>query len=360
MWKRCCLGDLVTFHRGYDLPHSQMIAGIYPVIGSNGIIGWHNQFTTESPSITIGRSGNVGNPFIFYGRSWSHNTTLYVQKFNDCDPVFIYYLLKTLKLENFAGGSAVPTLNRNHIHSLEVEVPKEKEKQKYIGLILKVLDDKIKLNQKINDNLQQQAQSLYKEMFINDPNVNMAQGVLGDIASITMGQSPIGSSYNEENIGTVFYQGRAEFGSRFPNRRLFTTEPKRMANRGDILLSVRAPVGDINVANEPCCIGRGLAAIHSKSGHNSFLLYSMFVLQSYLDIYNGEGTVFGSINQKKLSALPIYIPSTDKIIRFENMVTPIDSMIQIRSKEIQYLCELRDQLLPRLMNGDIDIASFSV
>ena len=90
-WVQCRLGDLVTFQRGYDLPKTKMKSGNYPVVGSNGIIGWHNEYTTENPSITIGRSGNVGNPFVVKSRSWSHNTTLYIKEFKHVDPLFIYY-----------------------------------------------------------------------------------------------------------------------------------------------------------------------------------------------------------------------------------------------------------------------------
>ena len=132
-------------------------------------------------------------------------------------------------------------------------------------------------------------------MFLNNTEHNFTKGKHADIANITMGQSPKGSSYNENGIGEIFYQGRAEFGYRFPTRRLYTTEPKRIAKTGDILMSVRAPVGDINVAYEPCCIGRGLSAIQNKDKNSSFMLYTMFSLKSELDISNGEGTVFGSI-----------------------------------------------------------------
>lgn len=151
-WKACLLSDLLTFQRGHDLPKTRMVDGEYPVVGSNGIIGYHNEYTTEEPSITIGRSGNTGNPFIVYGRSWSHNTTLYVKEFKNSDPLFVYYLLKTLKLGEFAGGSAVPTLNRNHIHTLGVIVPDLPE-QVEIGLTLRALDDKIANNTKINHHL---------------------------------------------------------------------------------------------------------------------------------------------------------------------------------------------------------------
>mgnify|MGYP001022902449 CR=1 FL=1 len=151
-WKDCHLGDILTFQRGHDLPKKQMVSGEYPVVGSNGVIGYHNEYTTEAPSITIGRSGNTGNPFIVYGRSWSHNTTLYIKAFKDSDPVYVYYLLKTLNLGNFAGGSAVPTLNRNHIHNLDISVP-PLPGQVEIGRTLRALDDKIANNSKINHHL---------------------------------------------------------------------------------------------------------------------------------------------------------------------------------------------------------------
>jgi len=151
-WKTCSLGDILTFKRGHDLPKTKMVFGEYPVVGSNGIIGYHNEYTTDFPSVTIGRSGNTGNPFIVYGRSWSHNTTLYVKEFKNSNPIFIYYLLKTLDLGNYAGGSAVPTLNRNHIHTLEVIVPPLQE-QIEIGYTLKRIDDKINMNTEINHHL---------------------------------------------------------------------------------------------------------------------------------------------------------------------------------------------------------------
>lgn len=208
----------------------------------------------------------------------------------------------------------------------------------------------------INNNLEHQAKTLYEEMFLNNPDSDMTPGTLSDIAIITMGQSPSGSSYNEDAIGEVFYQGRAEFGFRFPTRRLFTTEPKRMAETGDVLLSVRAPVGDLNVAYEKCCIGRGLGAIHSKDGNSSFLLYTMFAIRPQLDVFNGEGTVFGSINRDSLNSMPIKIPSAEKIAQFEDTVHPMDELIRTNYEEICRLVELRDSLLPKLMSGELDVS----
>jgi type I restriction enzyme S subunit len=197
-------------------------------------------------------------------------------------------------------------------------------------------------------------------MFIDNVDASWSLGVLSDIAEITMGQSPKGDTYNEEGVGTVFFQGRAEFGFRFPTRRLYTTDPKRMAQSNDVLLSVRAPVGDLNVAIEPCCIGRGLGAIHSKDGHQSFVLYTMFALRQKLDMFNSEGTVFGSINRDALNSMEIVIPSVDEMDRFEDIVAPMDAAIRNNYNEICRLEAIRDTLLPRLMSGELDIANLDL
>lgn len=208
----------------------------------------------------------------------------------------------------------------------------------------------------LNENLEQQAKSLFTEMFDSKESNFWKQGVLSDIAEITMGQSPSGNSYNENGQGTVFFQGRAVFGFRFPTIRLFTSEPKRIAQKNDTLMSVRAPVGDLNVAHEECCIGRGLAAIHSKDNHQSFVHYTMFFLHRELDVFNGEGTVFGSINRNALNSMPIRVPPIDLMDKFENIVSPMDKLIRTNFDEICHLQAIRDSILPKLMAGEIDLS----
>lgn len=288
---------------------------------------------------------------------------LRVRPNTEIDPLYLYYFfcLEDTKqfVRNIAVGATMPSINTKLLGEVEIAYPSQREQQKIVEL-LSALDDKIEINQKINDNLQQQAQALYAAMFVDNPDLDPTQGVLSDIASITMGQSPSGSSYNEDGIGEVFYQGRAEFGFRFPTRRLYTTEPKRIAETDDVLLSVRAPVGDLNVAYERCCIGRGLGAIHSKDGNSSFLLYTMYSLKPQLDVFNGEGTVFGSINRDGLSNLPVNIPSADEVAKFEAIVRPMDDLIRTNYEEICRLQAIRDSLLPKLMSGEIDVSDVSI
>jgi len=211
-----------------------------------------------------------------------------------------------------------------------------------------------------NDNLEQQAQAIFNQMIVSLSSPEWHEGVLSDIATITMGQSPKGDTYNETSEGTVFYQGRSEFGFRFPQRRLFTTDPKRMANENDVLISVRAPVGDLNIASEPCCIGRGLGAIHSKDGHPSFVFYSVSSLRKKFDVFNGEGTVFGSINRDALNSMLIMIPDKVSMDRFEEILNPIDNTIRNNYEETCRLQAIRDSLLPKLISGEIDVSGVEV
>ena len=281
---------------------------------------------------------------------------------DNIDYMFLYYLLKYNKdkIEAMGSGTTFKEVSGSTMKEIEVTVPESLDEQIKIAAVLSVLDQKIEENEAINENLEQQAQALYYHMFVENMSPKWDKGTLSDIADITMGQSPSGSSYNEEGEGTIFFQGRAEFGFRFPSIRLYTTEPKRMACANDILMSVRAPVGDLNVAHTNCCIGRGLSAIHSKTGQPSFVLYTMFALKKQLNVFNGEGTVFGSINRNSLNNMPIVIPSPESITAFEDTVAPIDDTIRNNYDEICRLTQLRDSLLPKLMTGELDVSNLDI
>ena len=341
---------------------SKMISeeGRYPVYGGNGLRGYTDHSNFSGDCAIIGRQGAFcGNVRYFSGEAYMTEHAVVVCANNLNNTHYLAYLLSTMNLGRLSGQSAQPGLSVKTLGIQEIMLPSIEYQNKGVAL-LSSLDEKIAVNNNINDNLQQQAQAIYEEMFINNPDVSMTSGTLSDIATVTMGQSPKGSSYNEQAIGEVFYQGRAEFGFRFPSRRLYTTEPKRIAEPGDILLSVRAPVGDLNVAYERCCIGRGLGAIHSKYGHSSFILYTMFSLKPQLDVFNGEGTVFGSINRDSLNAMPVEIPSPDRIEQFEAFARPMDDLVRSNYEEICRLEALRDSLLPKLMSGEIDVSGIQL
>ena len=336
--------------------------GTFRYYGAQGVIDHVDDYIFDGTYLLIAEDGenlkskkqNIAQ--VVDGQFWVNNHAHIVQGNEQCDTRILCYLINSMDLSGYVTGSAQPKLSQANLNAVTLSLPTLAE-QKRIVEYLYMLDQKIDVNRQINDNLQQQAMSLYAEMFLNSSDSNVTSGTLSDIAVITMGQSPSGSSYNEDGVGEVFYQGRAEFGFRFPKRRLFTTEPKRMAEAGDVLLSVRAPVGDLNIAYERCCIGRGLGAIHSKTGHSSFVLYTMFALRSQLDVFNGEGTVFGSINRDALNAIPIDIPPVTEIDQFEVVAHPIDELIRANYEENCRLEAIRDSLLPKLMSGEIDVSA---
>ena len=300
-------------------------------------------------------------------------------------PRFAYYLLKTLDLAGYNSGSAQPSLNRNYIYGLRLRVPPPAE-QAQIVEVLKALDDRIDLLRKANATLESIAQALFKSWFIDfDPVRAKAEGrepegmdeataalfpaefeesalgaiprgwlasKAGDVFRITMGQSPPGETYNQEGVGLPFYQGRADFGFRFPDVRVYCTAPTRHAREGDVLVSVRAPVGDVNVALESCAIGRGVAAV-GLDGAPSFALYAMKALRNRFAEYESHGTVFGSINKKQFEALPCVIPPPEVLAAFTCTAVALDDRVRVNELQVRSLTEVRDSLLPRLTSGKL-------
>ena len=379
--KRYSLFELATWKNGLAFKKINFCETGVPVIKiaelNNGIGG-----TTAYTQQTFSEDVHLCKGDLLFSWSGNPQTSIDIFRFNldegwlnqhifkvtpdekAVDRDYFYFLMKNLKPHFTQIATNKQTTGLGHvtiadIKRMSVVIPSLDVQRKIVSYI-KPIDDKIELNNEINNNLEQQAQAIYQQMFIDNARSNWAEGTLSDIADITMGQSPSGSSYNEDGTGTIFFQGRAEFGFRFPSVRLYTTEPKRMARSNDTLMSVRAPVGDLNVAHTDCCIGRGLAAIHSKNNHQSFVLYTMFSLKKQLDVFNGEGTVFGSINRNSLNEMPILIPSSEKLDEFEALVSPMDAAIRNNYDEICRLEQLRDSLLPQLMSGELDVSDIDL
>ena len=324
---------------------------------------------------TRGTVGNVG----FYGDDVPYSNMrinsgmVIIRPGEDFDTMFLYLYLRSCyfraQITQFQSGSAQPQLPISTLQKMKVIKP-DIAAQRRIASILSSLDRKIELNNKINADLEEMAQAIFKNWFVDfepfkggkfvDSELGMIPegwkvGTLADIAEITMGQSPAGNSLNENREGMIFYQGSSDFGFRFPSIRVFTTEPKRLAVANSVLFSVRAPVGDINVAKEECCIGRGVASIKSKYGHDSYLFYTMKSLHKLFDSFDGEGTVFGSINKKTLSAIQILLPSDGIVEQFNNIASSFDDRIRSLSDESSRLSLLRDTLLPRIMSGELEV-----
>lgn len=390
------LGDFVELKRGYDLPSRERRAGTHPLVSSSGITELVSEAKVAGPGVVTGRYGTVGQVFYVPTAFWPLNTTLYVRDFKGNDARFVYYFLQLIDWAKFNDKSGVPGINRNDVHREMVTVP-PLEHQEGIAATLGALDDKIELNRRMNETLEAVAQAIFRDWFVDfgpvrrklagatDPVEIMGgvatdegraaelaglfPGALGDDGlptgwhlstvgtafNLTMGQSPPGETYNEEGEGLPFFQGRTDFGFRFPVRRKYCSQPTRIAQPDDTLISVRAPVGDLNVAWEKCCIGRGVAATRHKSGGASYTYYAMHALQPELEQFEHTGTVFGAINKQQFERLSIVEPGERLVSAFEVLTSPIDARIRAAVDETRTLAETRDYLLPRLMSGEVRV-----
>ena len=276
----------------------------------------------------------------------------------------------------FTNADVPEGLSWNTFLDMRLPVPPP-SKQREIVAEYKAVQNRIALNNQLIQKLESTAQTIYKQWFVDfefpDENGNPYKsnggeiveselgeipkgweaGYLSDLANITMGQSPEGETYNTEGKGMTFYQGRTDFGYRFPDITTFTTAPNKKAKKCDILISVRAPVGDLNIAVENCCIGRGLAAIKSKANYQSFLFYLMQTLTEHFDVSNDEGTVFGAISKEALNGIRINKPQNSIIESFEKLIVPIDKIIELKSKQNKTLHILREVLLSEMAKGVI-------
>lgn len=293
---------------------------------------------------------------------------------------FVYYniLSRFSSIANMAVGGAQQNLNAGMIKDLPLYLP-DLPTQTSIAEILSSLDDKIELNNKINQELESLAQTLFKQWFVDFefPNENgepykssggeMVDSDLGEIPKgwnvktlkdefvLNMGQSPKGDTYNTNGDGIVFFQGRSDFGFRFPSIRMYTNDPKKIAKKFETLISVRAPVGDINMVAEDCCIGRGLGSISHTLNLYSYTYHKILSIQDELKSYDNEGTVFGSINKETLGNIKNIIPPISICKLFDQLSNDKDSLIFSLTTECQELVKTRDTLLPKLISGELEI-----
>lgn len=254
--------------------------------------------------------------------------------------LYLYYLFTTLPEELYAiaSGSATPIVSKSVLENFEIAIPSYAD-QKRAAEILGSMDDKIEANSSLLNSLSELGSALMRR----EISASTTTAPLSEIAEITMGQSPAGDSLNEDGEGAIFYQGRRDFGFRYPTQRVYTIAPTRMADEGDILLSVRAPVGDLNRTDRACCVGRGVAAIRAKDGNTSQLFYLLKESPQLWESFEGEGTIFSSINRKQLHELsvPLISPSTE----YEN----IEENIKKLTKENRFLVSTRDLLIQKMM-----------
>jgi type I restriction enzyme, S subunit len=292
---------------------------------------------------------------------------------NDNSFRFVFYLLKACTAFIFAFNSGIdtPIVPKSVFEKIQLRCP-TLDLQKKIAGILWTYDQLIETNKRRIELLENMAEDVYREWFIRFrfpgyDKVPFRKGIpatwtvkqIGEIASFTMGQSPPSESYNESGDGLPFHQGVGTYGRRFPLNTTFCNTKGRKAQKGDILFSVRAPVGRLNIADCEMIIGRGLAAVRHKKGNNSYLFYLLKVAFAQEDII-GNGSIFNSVGKDELAKFPILEPDDDLVTQFQSFALSIDRQIDNLSGSIERLRRTRDMLLPRLISGKISVETLDI
>ena len=364
-WKECKLGDFFELHRGYDLTKSEIKEGPYPVVCSTSIMGYHNEYKVKAPGVVIGRSGTLGEVQFIDTDYWPHNTSLYVSDFKGNSPKFIKYFLQLFGTGNVGGGSAVPTLNRNHLQALTVRVPPLPTQQK-IAAILSSLDDKIELNNKINTNLEQQAQALFKSWFVDfEPFGDKMPdgwkvGKLSEIADYLNGlaMQKFRPLEGEEGLPVLkikeLRQGCYDESSELcsPSR----VKPEYIIHNGDVIFSWSGSLLVDIWCGGTCGLNQHLFKVTSQKYDKWFYyLWTKHHLDRFIFLAADKATTMGHIKREELDKAEVVIPSLNDYTKISMILSSIIDTIINNRVEIRKLSVLRDYLLPELMSGNINV-----
>ncbi|MEZ4842519.1 MAG: restriction endonuclease subunit S [Flavobacteriaceae bacterium] len=380
-WKTYNIGDVATLQRGFDLPNSKRKNGAFPVIAASGFISWHNVFKVKGPGVTTGRSGSLGQVFYVEKDFWPLNTSLWVKDFHNNEPRFIYYFLKTINFEEFNSGTSVPTLNRNDVHSLEVNIPDLPE-QKAIASILSAIDDKIENNLAINKTLEDMVRALYKHWFedfgpfkdsefIDSELGRIPNGwevkSIKELGKVVCGKTP--SKKKSEYYSSSIYPF-IKIPDMHGNVWVLNTNEGLSEEGNNSQLNKLLPSGSINVS---CIATVGLVSMNIYRSHTNqqinsiipendehryFIYLSMINLkETFLNEASG-GSATLNMNTSTFSNIDLIKPNEEVLLEFHKAV--IHSFEQIKNNQIenQTLTHLRDTLLPKLISGEVRLKEF--
>ena len=361
-------GGPYPFVQTGDVKHSNLYLTTYTQTYSEAGLEQSRLWQAGTLCITI--AANIADTAILgIDACFPDSVIGFVPNDGKADARFIKYLFDATlrnRFKQFTQGVAQDNLSQSKLLSLKFPVP-EIADQRRIADFLSAYDNLIENNRQRIALLERAARELYREWFVRlrfpgHERAKMIDGVpdgwtkkaLSEIADITMGQSPKSTYYNEDGNGLPFHQGVTNFGNRFPSHKTYCTVENRLAEPGDILFSVRAPVGRINITSDRIVIGRGLAAIRSNRAQQNLLFYALkshFFREDLL----GAGAIFAAITKKDLYEVDL-LQAPDQVAEmFLDSVRPFDAQIERLHRMVECLTQARDVLLPRLMSGEVAV-----
>lgn len=379
-WKECLLGNVVNLKRGYDLPHSARSPGPFPVVSSSGITDHHSEAKVKGPGVVTGRYGTLGQVFFVETDYWPLNTSLYVQDFKGNDPCFISYFLSTLSFESQNAAGAVPGVNRNHLHALEVLVPPLPVQQR-IASILSAYDELIENSQRRIRILEKMARALYREWFVHfrfpgHENHPRASSPLGEIpegwevkklGGFVTTQYGYTESTTKEAVGPKFLRGMdinktsLIDWSQVPYCPITPKGHDKYRLRvGDVVVIRMADPGKVGIVEQDvdAVFASYLIRVAPRDSRVSpyFLFYLMESAEYYAYITGAStGTTRKSASAGVVSDYQFFLPPQELVEQFEQRASEIRSLLTTLLKQTVNLRLTRDLLLPRLLSGQLEI-----
>jgi type I restriction enzyme S subunit len=403
-WKELSLGEVVELKRGYDLPKDKRVPGTVPIVSSSGVSGFHSKAMVKGPGVVTGRYGTIGEVFYVSDDFWPLNTTLYVRDFKGNDPRFISYFLKTLDFQAYSDKGAVPGLNRNHLHLATVRIPAFST-QKRIANILSSIDSKVDLNRRINQTLEAMAQAIFKSWFVDfDP-------VKAKIAARTQGRDPLRAAMSvisgkseveldalppeafEQLVATAALfpdeMQESELGEipkGWPVQRVgnvlelaygkaLKSTDRREGNvpvygsggvtgchnmplvpAGSIIVGRKGTVGSLYWEDKPFYPIDTTYYVRPLAAPLTFCYYAMQTLG--LEKMNTDAAVPG-LNRENVYRLELVLPESAALQQFDVQVSTLREAMRSNLESSNSLASLRDTLLPKLLSGELSVATLN-
>ncbi|KAB7442563.1 hypothetical protein GBB02_08795, partial [Bifidobacterium longum] len=354
-WEQRKLIMVAPLQRGFDLPAEKIIPGVYPVMMSNGIGAYHNEYKVKGPGVVTGRSGTIGNLQYVESAFWPHNTTLWVTKFYGNHPKFIYYLYEKIDLKRYKAGSGVPTLNRNDVHDTMVFFPASRKEQELISAVLTYLDDLITLHQRKYDKLVILKKTMLEKMFPKDgesvPEIRFAgftdpweQRKLSEVATFGGGHTPPMADPDNYEDGYVLWVTSQDVKSNYLDRTTTQITEKgakelTLYPAGSLVMVTRSgilrhtlPVAELR---KPSTVNQDIRVILPQGECCGEWLLQFFISHNkeLLLEFGKTGTTVESVDFGKIKDMLLYMPSTVEQQQIGDFFAKLDSLITLHQRK---------------------------
>lgn len=320
-WITYKIKDVLSIGNGRDYKH--LNNGGIPVFGTGGYMTSVDECLYDGETTFIGRKGSINKPFYYNGKFWTVDTLFYTHSFNGITPKFTYCLFQTINWLKYNEASGVPSLSKDTIEKIKIKIPGLEEQNK-IAKLMFALDERIATQNKIIEDLKKLKSAISHILFSSKGAIH-----LSEIANVVMGQSPSSNAYNDQGLGMPLVQGNLDISNGKTTPRLYTAEFNQTTEKGNVILTVRAPVGEVAKATQKVCLGRGVCAIIPHEENMSDFIYQYLTFYKFMWRRYEQGSTFTSINGSDVRN--IFCPK----VRNVSILTLLDIKINIEERVVK-------------------------